>query len=870
MSDEDEAWNIWAIVRRVLFWLVAGTVILGVLLMLLAVLFERRIAEAAVAAIKKQLRTEINVEDYSFSLIRRFPNAVLYLKNVRVGAYGDSSQVARVQTLALKCSIWGAMTGNYQFHTLELHDGELDFYRNDKGLSNFDVLQPSDGSFEPMPINKLQLVNMRLHYRDEQLGQHFALLFNSGEVSHRAADEESGTPAYYQLSADAQTQYFMSGSDSILLGNALGVSATVIERPDSNLYRSEDVRLTLNGSLLRGGGLLFPLRDSVDGRLMGFDVDFSANTQEGKWRSFMPVTHSFCDSLLLPAESNSNLYASLEVQGEWLHGIAPRVVAFVGMKNGKFTHAKIPALIRDVDFEWLYTNRDSVYEEETWDLLNFYARIDGQPINISMTSNGSHNPHLSCRLSGGFSLAAFYEYLHPAATGGSGVVRIDSLRIEGFYSDMLDPTQQNRVQTLGSVAMQSATLAFDKKWLTLEKGKIDLRGNIASIAALELLTDSSQMRLNGNVANLLPYLMRDAENSYDARLIFNLGITSEVLQMNELMRLYAQNEPLDQHEWQQRLQQWQGRIVAQVGDAAWGTHHVQNLHAEASLENAKIDVHKFRAQAAEGAVVAIATVELPKSSSEGLRMEVAARVEQAESARLLQLFDNFYQQQFTDRQISGKLNMTTHAVVQWDSVGAFAADKLSVFADITLQNGELLQPAPLALAAQESRIAELGKVRFVDCYAHLRIQQQALTLPRLYLRSSGYNLTAALRQRFSGDVEAFLKYNSANVLVSRLQSAQPQAEAPTRARTEGIYNLYFHTQGNANTQRASLRLGKTAVKNAMTQSIESWTGNFGGLFSLQLQQLSAQVSRDSALRLPINGLEEPASWGDLPAFGEEQ
>jgi hypothetical protein len=107
-------------------------------------------------------------------------------------------------------------------------------------------------------------------------------------------------------------------------------------------------------------------------------------------------------------------------------------------------------------------------------------------------------------------------------------------------------------------------------------------------------------------------------------------------------------------------------------------------------------------------------------------------------------------------------------------------------------------------------------------------------------------------------------------LVSRLQSAQPQAEAPTRAKIEGIYNLYFHTQANASSARASLSIGKTKAKAAMTAAMANWAGNFGGLFSLNLQQLSAALSRDTALRLPLNALEEPASWGDLPAFGEEQ
>ncbi len=876
MSDEEEeefggeSWNLWAIVRRVLFWTVAVGIILSLLLMLLAVLFERRIAEAAIAAIKKQLRTEIKIEDYSFSLIRRFPSAVLYLKNVRVNAYGDSTEVATMQTLALKCNLFGIVTGNYDFHTVELHDGELDLYRNERGLTNFDVFQPHDGSFEPLPIKKIQLVNMRLRYRDEQLRQNFALLFNSGEIAHTPQDEEAQTPAYYQCSADLLSQFVMSEGDSLLVGNALAFSATLIERPDSNLYRFDDARLTFNGSKFNANGVLFPLRDSASQRFDGFEIDFSANSQECKWRSILPVVHTFCDSLTQPAESNSNLYAQLLIQGEWSQYAQPQLQALVGMRDGKFTHRKIPAIIRDVDFEWMYTNRDSIYEEEVWALNGFHARIDGQPVMIDYSSSGTHNPHISCRIAGGFSLGAFYEYLHKEATGGSGILRIDSLRIEGFYSDMLDPTQQARVQILGAVALQSATLAFGKQWINLEKGKFSLRGNAAHLEALDLQTDSTGLRINGNIANLLPYLLRDEDNSYDAKLLFNLGVTSEQTSMSELMRLYAQSENLSQHDWHKRLSQWQGRIVAQIGSLNWGKVAGKNIHSECTIENSEIRLHKFHAQAAEGSIQAIGSARLPSKSSEGLRVEAAARVENAQAARFMQLCGNFEQAHFTDKQVAGTLQMTAYCVAKWDSMGALSLPELSAFADIVLQHGEFDQPAPLAYTARESRISDLAKLRFVDCYAHLYIGGQALVLPRLYLRSSGYNLSAAVRQRFSGEIDAFLKYNSAPVLVSRLQSAQPQAEAPTRAKIEGIHNLYFHTQANAASAKASLSIGKTKAKAAMTAAMTNWAGNFGGLFSLNLQQLSAALSRDTALRLPLNALEEPASWGDLPAFGEEQ
>jgi len=875
MAKDDESIDIWAIVRRVLFWLIASTAILLLLLVFLAMVFEKSISKAAIAALRSQLRTEITVEDVSLSLIRGFPRATLSLKGVKIKGYGAETNVVDVEVLALKCGIFSLLTGNYSFHTVELSKGDISLYRATNGLTNYDIFAPTAGKNKAdlFPVSRLQLTDVRVHYEDEAFWQKMQL--NCVSIDLRTGlinPEEPEKGDFYYLAGDLISDYVIYSSDSFLVGNAININTTINYLADSAFYRIDKSKILINGSLLQANGEWEVLREEQDSSAAaalayGVDLRVQLLTDEAKLSSLAPILPITHRHYFAGWESGTKMYATIDCFGLITSDSVPVFNALLGMRSGKLEHDSLTGALRDVNFELFYTNKDEVYGEPQLKVSDFSAKLAGSPIHFEYVRSGLFNPHISINTSGTINLGAIYKFISPNISAAGGTVRLDSIRVDGFYADMLSPTTQNRVQLLGEATFSGAAISYRGNNISVDKGQVKFKGNSAAVEEVSLAATESNLTLNGNLGNLLPFFLADSDNAYQAQLLFNLAVQGNGLDLDEWLKILAPPNSNGSPAYWANFCSWlHGKLQLRLHNIGWQKILMQQITANVLIEKSKISATHWQANWAGGKIEAFGQALLQAAPN----LAVAMKISQVEAAKWLEECQNLGQAEFTNKQIAGLLTGNFTFTGSWDTLGQWREKDFVAYGDIVVQTGELTGIPAMKLLSSNLRINDLEKINFVDFYAQFKVENRILLLPNFFLRGHGYNLMAVARSDFDKNFDYQLKFNTSSVLLNRVKANRPDMEAAVRSKDEGLSNLYIRAAGNIANNNISLRLGKTAVKAGLYQETARINTTFKTDFEKEIAKINAQSSADGSLVFKLNTLIEPDTWEDLPLFGEEQ
>jgi cytoskeletal protein CcmA (bactofilin family) len=865
-NDSNIMQYVWPILRKTLFWGILSTIVLALLLIVLAILFEKKISKAAMAALKTHLRTELTVDEVSLSLIRGFPNATLSLKGVQIKAYGADQQLLKVDVLALKCGIINLLFGNYDFHTVVLTGGELNLYRAANGLTNYDVISPeaANNSADMFTISRLQLNDLRVNYKDERFWQKIGLTCTSVDMRSGDYKNDNGDDIgqFYYINGDIRTEYAIINGDSLLVGNALALSATTYYNQDSAYYKVENANVQLNASKLKFSGEWENIQDSTTGLLLGLDMNLILIGNEVKLRSVQPLLPIDYQAQLDGWESSTNMYATVSCVGELTAEKSPVFTALLGMRSGKLEHEQLTGVAREVNGELTYTNRDEAYEEVQLKLQDFSAKVGGTLLAADYTRSGVNNPHISATFRGGINLAAVYKLISKDISAASGVIEVDSLKVEGFYSDMLSPAEQARVQLLGKAKFNSLSFVYGGRSLTIDKGAIIFKGNSATLEEIKINTDKSAFSLAGNIANILPVYMAGGGRDYNAQLLFNLALQGDGLQVEDLQALAKTY--INQRDILPWAGDWlNGRLHLRLAHFDWGSAKLERLSADMNIEQNNLKLQRADAAWAGGKVDAIGRLSLTSAP----KVQVAMTLKDVESGLWLRETNNLGQSQFGSQQLAGRMNLSSFWRGGWDSLGQWQTADFALYADAAVTAGELTNVSELRRLGEKLRFSDFDKIKFVDFYTQFKIENRNLLVPNFYLRGDGYNLTAVVRRDFAQAFDMRLKFNTSAVLHNKIKAAVPDMEAAPRAKVDGLNNLYLRAISAAG--GLQLRLGKTAVKAELYQEQARVAADFAADFTRQWEQLRAFLGAEATLQPTLQQLLEPPSWGDLPLFGEE-
>ena len=797
--------------RRILMGILFTVLSLLLLLVVIAAFFNKQVSQQLVAEINKNLKTELRVGDASLSLLSGFPSASINLSQVRLkDALGGQLLVA--EELSFRFDFFSLFSDDLKIHSLRLRDGAIRIMVNRAGKSNTDILK-DDNSKKPatestlrLALEKAELKNVAVLYNNIPTRQTAEMLVSQANAGGNFSAQQ------FRLSSQANIKIYRLDADSsrYLPGVDLFYDAILAVDLKRGAYALQNADLTI-------GGNTFKVEGSAISKPEGTDLNFKLVSQDGDISMISNLLPGAYHEYFREFQSSGNYTCSGTVKGRLSKTETPAIGFEVALRDGKVTSEKLQSPLRNVSFNARYNARPDGSGE--FELANFKGDFGGQPLSMSLKVNQLEDPIVDFRANGVLPLDAAYGLFdNDLITAGDGLLRINSLTLQGRYADMTSMRRISQVNAGGEIQFDNAALTYNKVPLLAETGLLRLEDNQFQLDSFVFRACKSDFTLDGSAKNLLPVLFADSLNTADALLEFNAKLRSQNFDIDQIVQMFSVQTTASEAGGERMLDslkkeknaerrlsmdKLKGTFEAKINGFKYGKIEGRNFGGLFEFDHNNLNIiGNTSAMQGELALDANARFDLEPS----LKMRITASSLDLET--MLAQCENFGQEVITDANMRGRLNGRVVLWAFWDKSGAFDMKRLRALADLQASNGELVGVKMFEDFSTYVHIDDLRRIKFTDMQNYFEIKNQRLYLPVMSIRSSALNMTVSGEHTFTHDIDYKIKINAGQVLLNRLKKYD--GDLDPLPEKKGGFNLYYTIVGNLD--KYDLKRKKRAVK----------------------------------------------------------
>ena len=797
--------------RRILMGILFTVLSLLLLLVVIAAFFNKQVSQQLVAEINKNLKTELRVGDASLSLLSGFPSASINLSQVRLkDALGGQLLVA--EELSFRFDFFSLFSDDLKIHSLRLRDGAIRIMVNRAGKSNTDILK-DDNSKKPatestlrLALEKAELKNVAVLYNNIPTRQTAEMLVSQANAGGNFSAQQ------FRLSSQANIKIYRLDADSsrYLPGVDLFYDAILAVDLKRGAYALQNADLTI-------GGNTFKVEGSAISKPEGTDLNFKLVSQDGDISMISNLLPGAYHEYFREFQSSGNYTCSGTVKGRLSKTETPAIGFEVALRDGKVTSEKLQSPLRNVSFNARYNARPDGSGE--FELANFKGDFGGQPLSMSLKVNQLEDPIVDFRANGVLPLDAAYGLFdNDLITAGDGLLRINSLTLQGRYADMTSMRRISQVNAGGEIQFDNAALTYNKVPLLAETGLLRLEDNQFQLDSFVFRACKSDFTLDGSAKNLLPVLFADSLNTADALLEFNAKLRSQNFDIDQIVQMFSVQTTASEAGGERMLDslkkeknaerrlsmdKLKGTFEAKINGFKYGKIEGRNFGGLFEFDHNNLNIiGNTSAMQGELALDANARFDLEPS----LKMRITASSLDLET--MLAQCENFGQEVITDANMRGRLNGRVVLWAFWDKSGAFDMKRLRALADLQASNGELVGVKMFEDFSTYVHIDDLRRIKFTDMQNYFEIKNQRLYLPVMSIRSSALNMTVSGEHTFTHDIDYKIKINAGQVLLNRLKKYD--GDLDPLPEKKGGFNLYYTSVGNLD--KYDIKRKKRAVK----------------------------------------------------------
>lgn len=862
-------------------WTLGSIAALLIGLVIIAAVFEQQIASLVIRTLNKQLKTELQVEGASLSLIRQFPQAAVYLNGTRLQGAGDQEKpLLDVGSISLKCSIMGLLVGDYNFTSIAINDGTLYVYIDEKGNANYDIFNNSEEEEEPtdensdlqLSISDATLGNVVLKYVDQRSAYDVQLnvssaYFEGAFIINNELNLNQHTLTSY---AEVVSDHITIGETSYFVGSNLAYDGAINLDLTNEAYTINQFKFFVQGNRFELDG---SVKKTDDGRL--YDLTF--NSSEAMLSSLLQLVPAPYNATVGQFESTGRLSFDARINGIQNKRKDPIVEVNFGLKKGYLTHPLLDGRLRDVNFEVNFTNGNGVDDQTALlELIDFKASLNNQPLNLNWEMQGLKNPEINLAFDGNIPLDAVYGFFGETVTEGSGFIRIKQLSLGGRLKDMTSMYRIPRVALGGHVVFDQAHLLVNSIPTTLETGQLLLQNNAFTASNVILKTEKSDLVFNGEFQNLLPVLLSDSLNSQNAKLRFQASLNAQKVDLNELLALsggHSEEEiedaaPIEQdslnkksNQQRERLTSFlEGTFITNIQQITYNELEGQNFNGEVAFRNSIMLLKGVQVTSMDGVFELNGKIFFEKEP----RIALFVDCDNIDMQQFLAQTNNFGQEAITAENIRGRLKALVQINLFLDSLGNFKNEDLYVVADVSLKNGELINVKLFEGFSSFIKMRDLRHIVFTELNNQFKIENGQFVMPAMFLQSNALNLVIGGTYNFNHDMDFRLKINAGQVFANKFKRYNPDKVA-IKARKNGLINIYARIWGNLYGDyqyKVGPRHAKAFLEEQLNRNLPALTNTLRAEFAAGAGARQAQA---------VKTLEQPEQWDDIPEYeGEEQ
>jgi len=794
---------------KILKYFAAVGIALVIILYIVSLIFETRISAVFTRELNNKLSAPASMEKLKFSLLKRFPRASLELHNILLKSpantnngtvYPDTLLFADRMILTLK--IAPLIKKNYIVERIDIERGVINICRDDSGKMNTDIwVQDAnrDTSLMNLDINNVNINNSSFTYTVPSRGFALDILISN---SSNKLDMERGNTGLRSRSSvilsllETGRKYRLDGRYPLKFSAGLHLGGDSI--------RIEEAVMDINGIPAEGECLII----TTGGTLSLFLQTDKAEIDKLA-RIILPGNIDFIKKY----EIEGMLSSALRISGTTGSRQELELSSDLELSRGALRIPGSGIQLQDISshgsLRMGFGKQNRFFEVSS---PSFTASLGNTPFYGSLLVKDPGRPGIDVIISGLFPSEQLTDLFSEGnITSSAGNVRLNA-RLSG-------PVPGENSKNAGGIfeLQRSINMGLNNVSLGLPSlpGEIrNINGNVmiaSNIWAddLSMTYGDQNFALNGVVTGFNDWLLEKGPSP-----VITAGIWADRLDITSLRDAFKDVDreagPGSKTGMKKKggdRDKESGRKISPVinlniicdsivMDDFTGSHFEANMSYQPGL----VDISSFSMNTLSGLVSGNAAAADLKDK--GYAMRGWFDIENIDIKKTFTAFSNFRQDYIKSENLDGLITGTISLSATSDRNLKIKKEDLVLNGEYRIMDGRLINFEPAYKLSRFIEVDELAEISFSEMENELIINNEMITIPRMDISSSAFNISLEGRHGFDGIYEYHLR-----VLLSELLSKKKNAKVSEFGLIEddglGRTSLYLRINGDRNGSRVS-------------------------------------------------------------------
>ncbi len=732
----------------------------------IARLYEDEVKQYFIDQINSYAETEIIVKDFTFSFLRKFPDASLQADEVLIKSpddftcadsnFGGSDTLFSGKSVFLQLNIRDFFNGKYNITSIHANDGVVNIFTTSSGDNNYLFWKSNAKDSEDF---NLELSELRMENYRVLIDNHLSQLFLKGHLqSLKLSGVFDGPALSLNGSFNMETRQF-SGENQVFISNT-----DIAGRGDLAVSNG---KFLLENGVFDFSGLKFQAEGEYFSDESFTEVAINAkNIQPDKLMRFFPdETYNFLDKYNLNGNIDLNALIRGDVEGSTL----PAITADFSLENGVLSQKEGDLQISGLSARGSYSNenlRNNTASEVEID--SFTVPFAKGALTGSGRIRNFSNPYLYLNSSGDFNLKKLNEYL-----GLSGINEIDGRLESDLVVEGAPDNFQNIDLSLLSTLNVRGSLNVSDGFINVEHWKYEadringrfIIGETLIAEDLNFYVQDDYFFINGEMENGLGYIMEDDQQMKFNGLVYVPGIDLD----NYILKTGDENKSQSsgKAEFPDNLEM-NLRFISD--NFKFRNFSANKVRGNLSYAQRMFTVNSVSFESMGGDVYGGGII-MQKDNNE-FAVQSQVRLQSVNIDNMFHSFNNFSQDFISSNNLKGTLSGELSFSSDLTPELKIVPDKVVADSKIEINNGELIEFEPMLGLSRFIEVSELRHIRFSTLKNEIFIRNEMVTIPQMDINSSAINISGSGIHRFNSEFEYRLRLRLSDVLYGKSRASR--------------------------------------------------------------------------------------------------
>jgi hypothetical protein len=776
------------------FWRNLKWVLLFVVPILLSglIFLQRVVKERLIAELNQQLDVKVVLHSIEISGLSNFPNVGVRFNNLRVDQSFPAFQghLLEARYINVVVNAMDLIKGKNTVQKVEIYDGELKIFE-DATQNNYSIFKknpdstnnPSEKAFQ-IDLKKVILNNVRLVYENKVDQQSLNCLAQNVKAKAKYGDDKF----FLSLEGGSIFDHFEIEGTEYLLGKKIQMDLDIEVNQKTKSYYVNKGKIVIDGLPLnlKGSAIM------QDGH-PNLDVNFESTNADIKGLiALLPKDMAYP---IRDWNSDGNLNIKGSAKGIISPSVFPIIDVEFDILNGQLRNEG-----RQVDLGHLKLNGSlSNHGKANIDDLELQVIIEEFKTKKSSLQGSLHvpklgNPNTSFTLKGHLYLDDL-NAVFPGSDIQHGKLQMNT---EGMlkWDEEIENFNYHRSGFYGDIELSSFDLLRNGMIIQDVTASGRLKARDWNNAAVKGSIQGSQFEFSGNITDWTSGIFAGGNKRANIKGELSVGdfnLNDFLAKPESTIPTEGKVKNMEPYKGQKMLDiGWDADIKLDAGTFAYNEMSFKKIKAKVQLREKIIHVPSLKLDGMEGE----ASVKT-SFTQEDDRIIWSGNfyLKNFLISEFFRQFNNFEQDELTDKNLSGYLTTESDLYMQFDHHWNAITKDMILLAKINVKDGVLKDYKTLESLSKFVEVEDLMDVRFSELKNVIRIEDETIHIPTMSIKNSALNLEISGTHTFANYVDYKLKLSLTELLAKKSGWIHKRKQKQLESESGGGMNAYVLMKG---------------------------------------------------------------------------